>query len=224
MKIKNLNDKSKGAKFLTVRKTLVKNTNSNPENQNINKDNKSYTKITINKSLLWKEQDRIKLEKNQKPKTDIKKGKRDNFEFNKITTPIKKTIETRPNNKIQIGIRKQSNLIISPKMNNNNYSNNNNNEKNSNSFISTNQIKKNLYISNSDKAKNYRFLLHHVSKNLNKTFSNLYEANNRSFSYPTNNSFNGNLNNNGSEQNIISNTKELNNLGFNNYNQSLKKK
>ena len=40
----------------------------------------------------------------------------DNVEFNKITTPIKKTIENKPNNKIQIGIRKQSNLIISPKM------------------------------------------------------------------------------------------------------------
>ena len=71
MKIKNLNDKSKGSKLLTVRKTLIKNTNSNPENQNINKDNKSYTKITINKSLLWKEQDRIKLEKNQKPERNI---------------------------------------------------------------------------------------------------------------------------------------------------------
>ena len=219
MKIKSLNDKSKGSKLLTVRKTLIKNTNSNPENQNINKDNKSYTKITINKSLLWKEQDRIKLEKNQKPKTDFKRLKRDNFEFTKITTPIKKVIENKPNNKIQIGIRKQSNLIISPKMNNN-Y--NNNNEKNSNSFISTNQIKKNLYISNSEKAKNYRFLLHHVSKNLNKTFSNLYEANNRSYSSPTN-SFNGNLNKSGNDStnSIFSNKKELNNLGYNINNQNI---
>ena len=116
MKIKNLNDKSKGTKLLTVRKTLVKNTNSNLENQVINKENKSYTKITINTSLLWKEQDKIKLEKNQKPKTDFKKSKRENFEFSKITTPIKKTIENRPTNKIQIGIRKQNNIIISPKM------------------------------------------------------------------------------------------------------------
>ena len=77
MKIKNLNDKSKGTKLLTVRKTLVKNTNSNLENQVINKENKSYTKITINKSLLWKEQEKTKSEKYIKPKQEMKKPKID---------------------------------------------------------------------------------------------------------------------------------------------------
>ena len=61
MKFKNFVEKNKGTKPLTVRKTLIKNTNSqNTENENLNitKDNKPYTRITINKSLLWKEQDK----------------------------------------------------------------------------------------------------------------------------------------------------------------------
>ena len=54
MKIKN-SEKSKVSKPLTVRKTLIKTTTTNSENQNINKDNNIRTKITINKTLLWKE-------------------------------------------------------------------------------------------------------------------------------------------------------------------------
>ena len=199
MKIKN-SEKSKVSKPLTVRKTLIKTTTTNSENQNINKDNNIRTKITINKTLLWKEQEKTKSEKYIKPKQEMKKPKKEIPEYTKITNTIRKSNDVKQN-KIQIGIRKQGTLIISPKSNNN--------EKSPNKVIQ---------ICLSDKAKNYRFLLHQVSKNLNKTFSNLYEANNnRSFSSPTaNNSFNGNLNNSGSEStsSIFSNKKELNNLGY----------
>ena len=213
MKLKNL-EKSKLNKPLTIRKTLTKNSTQTSLNQNISiGNNNPQTKITINKRLLWKEQDKIKSDKLHKQKIEFRKPKNEIPEYTKITNTNKKHIEQKSNQRINQN-KKQDSIMISPKSNKNN-------EKDSLTNSPLNKIFKNQSL-RSDKD-NYRFLLHHVSKNLNKTFSNLYEANNRSFSSVTNNSFNGNLNNSSSEQNIISNKKELNNLGFNFYNQSLNK-
>ena len=183
MKLKKL-EKSKQNKPLIVRKTLTKTSTQPLLNQNISLGNNNpRTKITINKTLLWKEQDKIKKEKLVKQKIEYKKPKKEIVEYTKIKNTNNKPIEINSNHKLN-GNKKQDTLKISSNINSNN-----NNEKKSSTTSPINTIyKKPSLINDKD---NYRFLLHHVSKNLNKTFSNLYEANNRSYSSPTN-SFNGN--------------------------------
>ena len=93
MKLKNL-EKSKLNKPLTIRKTLTKNSTQTSLNQNISiGNNNPQTKITINKRLLWKEQDKIKSDKLHKQKIEFRKPKNEIPEYTKITNTNKKHIE-----------------------------------------------------------------------------------------------------------------------------------
>ena len=205
-------EKASSIKPLTVKKTLVKSiTNnsglSNNHSNNINNTINPKTKITINKTLLWKEQERTKTERNTNPfavkiKQELKKHSNKKLEFtgqklnqSKVTNSVKKVNL----NSIVISPRGTNDKIINEKNN----INNNSPPTQPSSQISHSPTK--------DNRNNYRFLLHQVSKNLNRTFSKLYEANNRSFSTPNNN--NANLIKNGSV--IFASKKELSNLGYN---------
>ena len=205
-------EKASSIKPLTVKKTLVKSiTNnsglSNNHSNNINNTINPKTKITINKTLLWKEQERTKTERNTNPfsvkiKQELKKHSNKKLEFtgqklnqSKVTNSIKKVNL----NSIVISPRGTNDKIINEKNN----INNNSPPTQPSSQISHSPLK--------DNRNNYRFLLHQVSKNLNRTFSKLYEANNRSFSTPNNN--NANLIKSGSV--IFASKKELSNLGYN---------
>ena len=78
-------------KSLTVRKTLIKTSTQPLLNQNISiGNNNPRTKITINKTLLWKEQDKIKKEKLQKQKIEFKKPKKEIVEYTIIINTKKK--------------------------------------------------------------------------------------------------------------------------------------
>ena len=205
-------EKASSIKPLTVKKTLVKSiTNnsglSNNHSNNINNTINPKTKITINKTLLWKEQERTKTERNTNPfsvkiKQELKKHSNKKLEFtgqklnqSKVTNSIKKVNL----NSIVISPRGTNDKIINEKNNINN---------NSPPTQPSSQIS---HSPSKDNRNNYRFLLHQVSKNLNRTFSKLYEANNRSFSTPNNN--NANLIKSGSV--IFASKKELSNLGYN---------
>ena len=184
-------EKASSIKPLTVKKTLVKSiTNnsglSNNHSNNINNTINPKTKITINKTLLWKEQERTKTERNTNPfsvkiKQELKKHSNKKIEFtgqklnqSKVTNSVKKVNL----NSIVISPRGTNDKIINEKNNINN---------NSPPTQPSSQIS---HSPSKDNRNNYRFLLHQVSKNLNRTFSFLYEANNRSFITPNNNNVN----------------------------------
>ncbi len=205
-------EKASSIKPLTVKKTLVKSITNNSGLSNNHSNNINYTinpktKITINKTLLWKEQERTKTERNTNPfsvkiKQELKKHSNKKLEFtgqklnqSKVTNSVKKVNL----NSIVISPRGTNDKIINEKNN----INNNSPPTQPSSQISHSPLK--------DNRNNYRFLLHQVSKNLNRTFSKLYEANNRSFSTPNNN--NANLIKSGSV--IFASKKELSNLGYN---------
>ena len=224
MKLKFYEKGKVSIKPLTVRKTLIKSITNNSElPTQSNNINNPKTKITINKTLLWKDQDRSKTERNSLPlaskiKQEIKKHKKENFDYTKIVSSIRRNMEITnskiPQIKIQNhGIKKINinSMTISPKGSNDKI--NNQRYHTINNISPVTQTSSQLSHSpGNDNRNNYRFLLHQVSKNLTRTFSKLYEANNRSFSSPSNNN-NGNLIKNGSE--IFSNKKELCKLGFN---------
>ena len=222
MKLKFYEKGKVSIKPLTVRKTLIKSITNNSElPTQSNNINNPKTKITINKTLLWKDQDRSKTERNSLPlaskiKQDIKKQKKD--DYTKIVSSIKRNMEFSnskiPQIKLQnYGIKKLNinSMTISPKGLNDKINNERYHTINNISPV-TQTSSQMSHSPGNDNRNNYRFLLHQVSKNLTRTFSKLYEANNRSFSSPSNNN-NGNLIKNGSE--IFSNKKELCKLGFN---------
>ena len=224
MKLKFYEKGKVSIKPLTVRKTLIKSITNNSElPTQSNNINNPKTKITINKTLLWKDQDRSKTERNSLPlaskiKQEIKKHKKENFDYTKIVSSIRRNMEITnskiPQIKIQNhGIKKINinSMTISPKGSNDKM--NNQRYHTINNISPVTQTSSQLSHSpGNDNRNNYRFLLHQVSKNLTRTFSKLYEANNRSFSSPSNNT-NGNLNKNGSD--IFSNKRELCKLGYN---------
>ena len=222
MKLKFYEKGKVSIKPLTVRKTLIKSITNNSElPTQSNNINNPKTKITINKTLLWKDQDRSKTERNSLPlaskiKQEIKKQKKD--DYTKIVSSIKRNMEFSnskiPQIKLQnYGIKKLNinSMTISPKGLNDKINNERYHTINNISPV-TQTSSQMSHSPGNDNRNNYRFLLHQVSKNLTRTFSKLYEANNRSFSSPSNNN-NGNLIKNGSE--IFSNKKELCKLGFN---------
>ncbi len=222
MKLKFYEKGKVSIKPLTVRKTLIKSITNNSELPiQSNNINNPKTKITINKTLLWKDQDRSKTERNSLPlaskiKQEIKKQKKD--DYTKIVSSIKRNMEFSnskiPQIKLQnYGIKKLNinSMTISPKGLNDKINNERYHTINNISPV-TQTSSQMSHSPGNDNRNNYRFLLHQVSKNLTRTFSKLYEANNRSFSSPSNNN-NGNLIKNGSE--IFSNKKELCKLGFN---------
>ena len=224
MKLKFYEKGKVSIKPLTVRKTLIKSITNNSElPTQSNNINNPKTKITINKTLLWKDQDRSKTERNSLPlaskiKQEIKKHKKENFDYTKIVSSIRRNMEITnskiPQIKIQNhGIKKINinSMTISPKGSNDKM--NNQRYHTINNISPVTQTSSQLSHSpGNDNRNNYRFLLHQVSKNLTRTFSKLYEANNRSFSSPSNNT-NGILNKNGSD--IFSNKRELCKLGYN---------
>ena len=224
MKLKFYEKGKVSIKPLTVRKTLIKSITNNSElPTQSNNINNPKTKITINKTLLWKDQDRSKTERNSLPlaskiKQEIKKHKKENFDYTKIVSSIRRNMEITnskiPQIKIQNhGIKKINinSMTISPKGSNDKI--NNQRYHTINNISPVTQTSSQLSHSpGNDNRNNYRFLLHQVSKNLTRTFSKLYEANNRSFSSPSNNT-NGILNKNGSD--IFSNKRELCKLGYN---------
>ena len=89
MKLKFYEKGKVSIKPLTVRKTLIKSITNNSElPTQSNNINNPKTKITINKTLLWKDQDRSKTERNSLPlaskiKQEIKKHKKENFDYTK---------------------------------------------------------------------------------------------------------------------------------------------
>ena len=224
MKLKFYEKGKVSIKPLTVRKTLIKSITNNSElPTQSNNTNNPKTKITINKTLLWKDQDRSKTERNSLPftskiKQEIKKQKKENSDYTKIVSSIKRNMEFSnskiPQIKLQNNIIKKINLnsiTISPKGSNDKIIKERYHTINNISPV-TQTSSQMSHSPGNDNRNNYRFLLHQVSKNLTRTFSKLYEANNRSFSSPANNN-NGNLIKNGSE--IFSNKKELSKLGYN---------
>ena len=115
MKLKFYEKGKVSIKPLTVRKTLIKSITNNSElPTQSNNTNNPKTKITINKTLLWKDQDRSKTERNSLPftskiKQEIKKQKKDNSDYTKIVSSIKRNMEF-SNSKIP-QIKLQNNII-----------------------------------------------------------------------------------------------------------------
>ena len=189
-------------------KRLFSKSNGNPIFTQVS--NTTKTKITINKNLLWKEEQNKNncnnLLKLNDSKTEIKK--KINEENNNTPDSIEKKTQ------ISTIFNRNSSKCFS---NEDKYLKGKNDKNDSNKKIVKNSSDASLKCLKPEPVnkKNFGFILHQVCKNLNKTFSNLYEANNRSYSSPTN-SFNGNLNKSGNDStnSIFSNKKELNNLSF----------
>ena len=101
------------------------------------------------------------------------------------------------------------NIISSPEKKNLNT------DKNKQKNVNINKPSKPFSLYESEEKKNYRFLLHQASKNLNKSFSNIFEINNNNRSFSSN-SFNEALNKCSIDLNTcgLSKRKELSNLGF----------
>ena len=226
-------------KPLLVNKTLQKSRNQNVNyyNPTTNQPN-LRTKITINRTLLWK--NKIKNDNNNNNKiitneknTDSQSNSNSetfydykNNKYNKMLLSQKKFSYL---NGINL-INKLNNLTKSEKSENNNskyFSPNtlssNNTNKDTNLSFSDQSFNNNIFMNNNPKA-TYRFLLHQASKNLNDSFSNIYKTNNkRSYSTPQNKSLNNTLNtssvnnisiNDENNTSIFKNRKELNKLGF----------
>ena len=233
------NEKNDLNKPLLVNKTLQKsrNKNVNYNNSATNQPN-LRTKITINRTLLWK--NKIKNDNNDTIDNNDNdsqlNSETNNFydyknnKYNKMLLSEKKFSYL---NGINL-INKLNNLSKSEKSENNNNNSkyfspatlsSNNTNKDTNLSFSDQSFNNNIFMNNNPKA-TYRFLLHQASKNLNDSFSNIYKTNNkRSYSTPQNKSINNTLNissenniSNNDENNlnnsIFKNRKELNKLGF----------
>ena len=188
------------SKKLYLRNNINSNCNSS---QSLNT---TRAKITINKNLLWKEQQEKNKNNNSisyDNKSEIKTKNKKSEDVNYQTPDLLK-------NEIEINLNqnfKNKQNYLSPQNQENNKLINENLIKDSHSELSS---KKNN-IKNINQT-NFSFLLHQVSKNLNKTFSTLYKNNNnRSLSSNTS------LNNSIETNNTINfpQRKEINNLGFN---------
>ena len=210
------NEKNDLNKPLLVNKTLQKSRNKNVNyyNPTMNQPN-LRTKITINRTLLWKnkiknDNNNIKDEINDNDSQLNSETKNfydyKNNKYNKMLLSEKKFSYL---NGINL-INKLNNLSKSEKSENNNNNSkyfspatlsSNNTNKDTNLSFSDQSFNNNIFMNNNPKA-TYRFLLHQASKNLNDSFSNIYKTNNkRSYSTPQNKSFNDTLNTT-SENNI----------------------
>ncbi len=234
------NEKNDLNKPLLVNKTLQKSRNKNVNyyNPTMNQPN-LRTKITINRTLLWKnkiknDNNNIKDEINDNdPQLNSETKNFYDYKNNKYNKMLLSEKKFSYLNGINL-INKLNNLSKSEKSDNNNNNSkyfspatlsSNNTNKDTNLSFSDQSFNNNIFMNNNPKA-TYRFLLHQASKNLNDSFSNIYKTNNkRSYSTPQNKSFNNTLNttsenniSNNDENNlnnsIFKNRKELNKLGF----------
>ncbi len=199
---------NKNDKKLTIglSKKLYFRNNINSNSNSSQSLNTTRTKITINKNLLWKEQQEknknnnsISYDNKSGTKTKNKKSEEGNFQTPDL---LKNEIEINLNH----NFKNKQNYFSPPNQENNKLINENLN-KDSQSELSS---KKNN-IKNKNQT-NFSFLLHQVSKNLNKTFSTLYENNNNR-SLSSNNSLNNSIETNNTIN--FPQSKEINNLGFN---------
>ena len=188
------------SKKLYLRNNINSNCNSS---QSLNT---TRAKITINKNLLWKEQQEKNKNNNSisyDNKSEIKTKNKKSEDVNYQTPDLLK-------NEIEINLNqnfKNKQNYHSPPNQENNKLINENLIKDSHSELSS---KKNN-IKNINQT-NFSFLLHQVSKNLNKTFSTLYKNNNNR-SLSSNNSLNNSIETNNTIN--FAQRKEINNLGFN---------
>ena len=188
------------SKKLYLRNNINSNCNSS---QSLNT---TRAKITINKNLLWKEQQEKNKNNNSisyDNKSEIKTKNKKSEDVNYQTPDLLK-------NEIEINLNqnfKNKQNYHSPPNQENNKLINENLIKDSHSELSS---KKNN-IKNINQT-NFSFLLHQVSKNLNKTFSTLYKNNNNR-SLSSNNSLNNSIETNNTIN--FPQRKEINNLGFN---------
>ena len=199
---------NKNDKKLTIglSKKLYFRNNINSNSNSSQSLNTTRTKITINKNLLWKEQQEKNKNNNSisyDNKSEIKTKNKKSEDVNYQTPDLLK-------NEIEINLNqnfKNKQNYHSPPNQENNKLINENLIKDSHSELSS---KKNN-IKNINQT-NFSFLLHQVSKNLNKTFSTLYKNNNNR-SLSSNNSLNNSIETNNTIN--FPQRKEINNLGFN---------
>ena len=189
-------------------KRLFSKSNGNPIFTQVS--NTTKTKITINKNLLWKEEQNKNncnnLLKLNDSKTEIKK--KINEENNNTPDSIEKKTQ------ISTIFNRNSSKCFS---NEDKYLKGKNDKNDSNKKIVKNSSDASLKCLKPEPVnkKNFGFILHQVCKNLNKTFSNLYENNNRSFSSSNNNSLNTSIENNiQTNSKNISQRKDLSNFGL----------
>ena len=199
-------------------KRLFSKSNGNPIFTQVS--NTTKTKITINKNLLWKEEQNKNncnnLLKLNDSKTEIKK--KINEENNNTPDSIEKKTQ------ISTIFNRNSSKCFS---NEDKYLKGKNDKNDSNKKIVKNSSDASLKCLKPEPVnkKNFGFILHQVCKNLNKTFSNLYENNNRSFSSSNNNSLNTGIENNiQTNSKNISQRKDLSNFGLQLNLNNLKKK
>ena len=199
---------NKNDKKLTIglSKKLYFRNNINSNSNSSQSLNTTRTKITINKNLLWKEQQEKNKNNNSisyDNKSVIKTKNKKSEDVNYQTPDLLK-------NEIEINLNqnfKNKQNYLSPQNQENNKLINENLNKDSQSELS---LKKNN-IKNINQT-NFSFLLHQVSKNVNKTFSTLYENNNNR-SLSSNNSLNNSIETNNTIN--FPQRKEINNLSFN---------
>ena len=199
---------NKNDKKLTIglSKKLYFRNNINSNSNSSQSLNTTRTKITINKNLLWKEQQEKNKNNNSisyDNKSVIKTKNKKSEDVNYQTPDLLK-------NEIEINLNqnfKNKQNYLSPQNQENNKLINENLNKDSQSELS---LKKNN-IKNINQT-NFSFLLHQVSKSLNKTFSTLYENNNNR-SLSSNNSLNNSIETNNTIN--FPQRKEINNLSFN---------
>ena len=199
---------NKNDKKLTIglSKKLYFRNNINSNSNSSQSLNTTRTKITINKNLLWKEQQEKNKNNNSisyDNKSVIKTKNKKSEDVNYQTPDLLK-------NEIEINLNqnfKNKQNYLSPQNQENNKLINENLNKDSQSELS---LKKNN-IKNINQT-NFSFLLHQVSKNLNKTFSTLYKNNNNR-SLSSNNSLNNSIETNNTIN--FPQRKEINNLSFN---------
>ena len=185
-------------KKLFLRNNTNLNCNSTPSS------NSTRTKITINKNLHWKEQQEKNKNSNSvsyENKSETKINKKKSEEEN--TNLLKNEIEINLNHNFKN--KENLNYFSTPK------EERNENNGNLNKNYSSELLLKNNSQSKLLKNTNLGFLLHQVKKNLNKTFSNVYD-NNKNRSLSSNNSLNNSIETNNT---INFSRKEINNLGFN---------
>ena len=236
-----------------INKEIITN---NKQEKNSPNHSKPRTKITINKSLLWKEKEKDKEEnKNKNNINNINKNSKINLIKNISLSKLKNdSIETSNNTKISNKINDNNKLLLDNKIDSYqkkytklnltdrkkenlrspNSEDNQKSEQNNKYTPTTQSTQKenNNFSAREFKHTSYRFLLHHASKNLNNTFSKIYNPNNRSFSNSLNKSINSNNNDNNqlnhfgynkssadifenNNKNIFKDKQELNRIAFN---------
>ena len=235
-----------------INKEIITN---NKHEKNSPNNSKPRTKITINKSLLWKEKEKDKEEnKNKNNINNINKNSKINLIKNISLSKLKNnSIETNNNTKTNNKINNNNKLLLDNKIDtyqkkymklnltdrkkedirSPNSEDNQKSEQNNKYTPTTQSTQKenNNFSAREFKHTSYRFLLHHASKNLNNTFSKIYNPNNRSFSNSLNKSINSNNNDNqlnhygnnkssadifeNNNKNIFKDKQELNRIAFN---------